>query len=256
MNDNFEELFGPIIGKGSQATVYANGEFAIKLYREDYPKRNVFSEAYIMANLEEVNFPSPKVYEVISVNGQYGLRMDQVKGKLMSEDLNNPVKTQETMDDIIALQYRLQKYEDANWDWAPNIKVRMSNDLKLNDRLSPATQKKLLKKLESLPEGNDLCHCDFHTDNVFVDGENYIIIDLLQISKGDFTADAACSYVAYSLINSELADYYLNQYCNVAGISKERVLQWLPIYAGTLLGQVPEEFSPIIERFISEGNDL
>jgi hypothetical protein len=59
MSCDFEAMFGEIVGKGAQATVYAKGEHAVKLYRDGYPKRNVFIEAYVMANLELVNFPGP-----------------------------------------------------------------------------------------------------------------------------------------------------------------------------------------------------
>jgi predicted Ser/Thr protein kinase len=89
MSYDFEAMFGEIVGKGAQATVYAKGEHAVKLYREGYPKRNAFSEAYIMANLELVNFPGPRIYEVLLVDGRYGLRMDRVKGKLMSEEFES-----------------------------------------------------------------------------------------------------------------------------------------------------------------------
>ena len=51
-------------GRGSQAMVYAMGEYEVKLHREGYPKGNVFSEAHVMANLERENFPSPKIYVV------------------------------------------------------------------------------------------------------------------------------------------------------------------------------------------------
>jgi len=45
------------VGHGAQATVYVKGNYAIKLYREGYPKCYVFSEAYMMANLEQINAP-------------------------------------------------------------------------------------------------------------------------------------------------------------------------------------------------------
>jgi len=252
MKDSFEKLFGPIVGKGFQAIVYADGEYAVKLYREGYPKQNVFSEALIMASLELFNFPSPKVYEVLMVNGQFGLRMDQVKGKAMSDDLDNPKKIYEVLDDMVNLQCRLQNYDGGSWDSLPDIKTRFFNDLKSNDKLSSDLKKKFLSKLEKLPDGNDFCHCDFHADNVFFDGENYTIIDLLQICKGDPAADAACSYVAYSFDNQDYAKYYLNQYCKVSGVSRERVLEWVPVYAATILGQVPEKASTILEKFIAE----
>ena len=96
MSCDFEAIFGEIVGKGAQATVYAKGEHAVKLYREDYPKRNVFIEAYVMANLELVNFPGPRIYEILLVNGRYGLRMDRVKGEMMSEEFRDPARCKDT----------------------------------------------------------------------------------------------------------------------------------------------------------------
>jgi thiamine kinase-like enzyme len=208
-----------------------------------------------MANLERENFPSPGIHEVLLVEGRYGLRMDRVKGKSMMEDLADPAKTKDTLDALVDLQCRVQKHGNTG-EWAPDIKLRFRNDLLRNDRLSDGLRKKLQTTLEGLPEGVALCHCDFHAGNVFFDGADYTIIDLLQISRGDPAADAACSYMAYSFGgHPEIAAYYLDRYCEKSGISKKNVLRWLPVYAGTMLGQVPEEFTPIIERFI-EGDEI
>src|SRR5215469_15768732 len=251
MSAEFEQMFGQIVGRGAQATVYGKGEHAVKLYREGYPKRNVFSEAYIMANLEVVNFPGPRIYEVLLVDGRYGLRMDRVKGKLMSEELESrdPARIKDALDVLVTLQCRLQKFDKVGW--LPDLKQRFHHDLVNNDRLSADLKKNLLGILGGLPDGQALCHCDFHTGNVFFDGAKYTVIDLLQISRGDPAADAACSYAAYSTFDREVAEYYLNRYCVESGISENSIRQWLRVYAGTLLGQVPEQLTPIIERFVA-----
>jgi len=251
MSGDFEAMFGEIVGKGSQATVYAKGEHAVKLYREGYPKRNAFSEAYIMATLEVVNFPGPRIYEVLLVDGRYGLRMERVKGKLMSGELESrdPARIKAALNTLVDLQCRLQKYNPVGW--IPNLKERIHDDLVSNDRLSDDLKKNLLGILGGLPDGQALCHCDFQVNNVFFDGAKYTVVDLLQVSRGDPAADAACSYVSYSFIDRELAEYYLNRYCCESGISEKSVRQWLRVYAGTLLGQMPEQFTPIIERFIA-----
>jgi hypothetical protein len=251
MSCDFEEMFGPVVGHGSQATVYAKGEYAVKLYREGYPKANVFSEAYVMSNLERENFPSPKIYEVLLVNGRYGLRMERIRGKMMGEGLaGDPVKVKDVLKVLVNLQCRLQKHGNAG-DWAPDIKLRFRNDLVRNDRLSDDMKKRLLGILKELPDGRALCHCDFHFGNIFHNGAEYIIVDLVQISKGDPAADAVCSYVSYSLMHHELGEYYLDRYCEISEISRKNVLRWLPVYAGTLLGQLPEQYTPIIEKFIN-----
>ena len=254
MENHFEEMFGPIVGHGAQATVYAKGDYAVKLYREGYPKRNVFSEAYIMINLEEEHFPSPKVYEVLHVGNRYGLRMDCVKGTLMQDILageaGNFAAFEKSMNELVDLQWRLQKQGKVG-GWAPDIKYRFRDDLLRNERLTDEQRQTLLATLDALPDGDSLCHCDFHAGNVFFDGTDYTIIDLLQMSKGDPAADAICTYAAYTMGGSGIAEYYLERYCEVSGISKEDVLRWLPVYAGTLLGQVPEEVTPIIEGFLA-----
>ena len=133
----------------------------------------------------------------------------------------------------------------------PDLKQRFHADLVNNDRLSADLKKNLLGILGGLPDGQALCHCDFHAGNVFFDGAKYTVIDLLQVSRGDPAADAACSYVAWSFTDRETAEYYLNRYCGESGISEKSVRQWLRVYAGTILGQVPEKYTPIIERFIA-----
>ena len=250
MSDDFEEVFGRVVGQGAQATVYAKGDYAVKLYREDYPKVNVFSEAYIMANLERENFPCPKVYEVLCVNGRYGLRMERVNGKMMSEDLAVPEKFKETLKTLVKLQCNFQKNGNAA-EWVPDLKIRLYNDLMRNDSLAAEIKKTLSEILAGLPDGQALCHCDFHAGNVFFDGTDYKIIDLLQLCKGDPAADAACSYVSYAFIDLELAEYYLECYCDMSSIPRENVMRWLPVYAGTLLGQLPEEYLPLTEQFIN-----
>lgn len=253
MKVDFEALFGPQVGQGSQATVYAKGRYAVKLYRADYPKTSVFSEAYIMANLERVNFPGPRVHEVLLAHGRYGLRMDLVQGKMMSEWLRIPEKCKETLDTLVDLQCRLQKFDIA---WAPDLKQRFKDDLERNAGLTVDDKKKFGRILDELPDGRALCHCDFHSGNVFFDGSEYTVIDLLQVSRGDPAADAACSYVSYTFIQPDLAEYYLNRYCAVSGISEKCVRQWLAVYAATLLGQVPEHLAGIIDRFIAMDEDM
>ena len=92
MSDHFEETFGPVIGRGAQATVHGRGDYAVKLYRAGYPKGSVFAEAFIMANLEGADFPSPRIHEVLLAEGRYGLRMDLVRGRTLSEELHDPAE--------------------------------------------------------------------------------------------------------------------------------------------------------------------
>lgn len=50
---------------------------------------------------------------------------------------------------------------------------------------------KLLKLLDSLPDGDSLCHDDFHFGNVLWDGRQTYLIDLMDICKGNRNFDIA-----------------------------------------------------------------
>jgi hypothetical protein len=91
----------------------------------------------------------------------------------------------------------------------PDLKQRFHDDLVNNDRLCADLKKNLLGILGDLPDGQALCRCDFHAGDVFFDSAKYTVIDLPQVSRGDPAADAACSHVAYSFADRELAEYYL-----------------------------------------------
>jgi thiamine kinase-like enzyme len=178
------------------------------------------------------------------------VRMDRVKGKIMLEELRDPVRWKDVLYVLVDLQCRLQKYSKVGW--LPDLKQRLHDDLTLNNRLSTGVKKSLLGILGGLPEGQALCYCDFHAGNVFFDGTEYTVVDLLQVCRGDPAGDAACSYAAYNFIHREIAEYYLKRFCDKTGISVKSVQQWLTVYAGTLMGQISEQFTPVIERFIAE----
>ncbi|MCL1800644.1 MAG: aminoglycoside phosphotransferase family protein [Promicromonosporaceae bacterium] len=255
MTDKLEQQLGPVLGYGAQATVYGKDGYAVKLYRKGYPKLNVFSEAIMMANLEAVGFPSPKVYEVLLIDGQYGLRMDQIKGEPMmrAEGIPDmePEVFQPLINELVDLQVKWQRNHEIA-QWAVPTRARLQSDLHRSQALSDALRAKLLGMLEELPDGEALNHGDFHGGNVFFDGKDYTVIDLLQISKGDPAADALMSYASYYLSSPEIADYYLNRYSEVSGIPKADIMRWRPVFAGTMLDAVPEKFQPAVRELLGE----
>jgi len=253
---DFEELFGQVVGHGAQATVYAKGDFAVKLYREGYPKEEVFTEAFNMAYLERAGFPGPKVYEILFINGRFGLRMDRVKGKpvasLMSEAKEDPDKLKEILSGLVDLQCYLHKHIDAG-GWALDAKLRLRDLLTRSSKLTDTLRASLLRILDGLPDGRTLCHCDFHGDNLFFDGKEYMVIDLQAACKGNPAVDAACTYVSYCFADKALADLYLSLYCEKSGIPRDNIMEWLPVYAGALLEIVPARYTAVLEEFIARG---
>ena len=51
--------------------------------------------------------------------------------------------------------------------------------------LAEAEMQDLYKYIDCLPDGNILCHFDFHPNNIILSDNNYSIIDWMTACKGD-----------------------------------------------------------------------
>lgn len=75
-------------------------------------------------------------------------------------------------------------------DEIPALRGRLR--LQLQSQLVPDDiRQRALRILESLPDGDRLCHCDFHPANVLRDGRWYAVIDWSCAARGDSAADVA-----------------------------------------------------------------
>lgn len=239
--DVFTERFGELAGRGAQADVYARNDVAVKVYRAGYPKAYAFYEAMIMSYIEAADLPAPKVYEVLRVNGQMAVRMSRVMGRSLNAIMaEKPEKVPEIIDKII----ELQRQTHAKRIFLP---IRLKDKLRIlisgNAALDANLKKDLLASLEKLPEGDALCHGDFHGDNILCHNGTYAIIDWIDASTGCALGDACRTCLDYSLENRSLADLYLDRYCAATGSKKEDVLLWLPVQAGSMLGEVPDKYN-------------
>lgn len=100
----------------------------------------------------------------------------------------------------------------------------------------------LLKKMIDIKYEKYLCHGDFHVFNLIKDGEQVTIIDWVDASAGDVRADVYRTYLLYSQISTDLANLYLQLYCEKSGISQNDIFIWAPIIAGARLSEnVPSE---------------
>ena len=67
---------------------------------------------------------------------------------------------------------------------------------------------------------------------------------------GYAAADAATTYLLFSLKDPALAELYLDLYCEMSGTEKRYVQRWLPVTAASRLGkEIPEE-QALLERWL------
>lgn len=231
----FRKRYGEQVGSGMSAVVYARDGKVAKVYREGQPPRQVFQEAFTLVAVEEQGIPVPKVYGVETFHGRTTLIMDQVKGEsLMDILLRAPEKTSECLDKVVELQVAMHKVGSTHFR---PIKLVLMGNILVAPGLDEADRKKLIALLEKLPDGFFILHGDFHGGNILFDGTGYKIIDWAEVALGDPAADVARSYMDYLMMDrKDLSEMHLQKYCAVTGMSREKVLAWLPVMAGSLCG--------------------
>jgi len=240
----FSERFGELVGRGAQAAVYAREDIAVKVYNPGYGKEHVFYEAAMMGFVEAAGLATPRPIEVLSVAGQMCLKMSRVTGQsfntVFAGDLG---RARELTDDLVRLQMEIHGKQIT---LPISLKYRLRDRLRFNLNLDPARRQALLALCDRMPDGDALCHGDFHGANILVDNGAYGVIDWIEVAKGDALVDASHSYMTIGISSREWAELYLERYCAASGAEREDILRWLPVQAGSLYGLIPDKFSPLL----------
>ena len=123
-------------------------------------------------------------------------------------------------------------------------------------RVLPAhLQSTLLSLLEELPQGNRICHGDFHPGNVMLTTKGDIAIDWIDVTVGNPLADVARTAIislgaaASDQIPNPLMKgfarlfhaIYLRRYFRLRPGGEREYRRWLPIVAAARLSEnIPE----------------
>ena len=123
------------------------------------------------------------------------------------------------------------------------LKDKMTNKIELAN-IDSATKYELRTRLEGIARQNQLCHGDFIPSNVILkeDGTLYIL-DWAHATQGAPCCDCARTYLTFCLDNDfDIANQYLEMYCNLSNIPTRNIQRWLPIVAASQsVKNVPEE---------------
>ena len=125
-----------------------------------------------------------------------------------------------------------------------NRKIRESG-------LDATTRYELHMRLNGMREHEKICHGDFNPSNVIVtpDGDWYVI-DWSHVTQGNASADAARTYLLFCLNGKEdVAEQYLQIFCEKNDIAKQYVRSWMPIVAASQLGKGKESEREFLLRW-------
>ena len=241
---------GALLGVGRVAEVFACGELVVKLYKPTVPKRSPFGEAAILTAVEALGLPAPVVYGVHRIGDRWGVLMSRAEGPTLAEAMKHQAGTLPTQLDRMA-RLQLQVHSHAATQFA-SLKMRLAANIHQASMLSELRRKTLLAGLVAMPEGDRLCHGDFHPYNIMGPLGREVLIDWPNASQGDPTADVCRTYVLLRSVSSELASAYIDTYSQASGASRDAILNWLPFVAAARLVEGVPEVDDLIEMVVSD----
>ena len=249
---------GPFIGRGYIAEVFAYGEGkVVKLLFDEDGAEAAECEAHITTAAVEAGLPAPMIWGTLTVNGRPGIVMERIEGATMMRwGTTFPWRVYTGAKMMARLHAEVHSRTGGN---IPALRERLKSGIEESDVVEEDLRAPALERLESLPDGDSICHGDFHPDNLIMTKTGPVIIDWEFGAKGVPAADIARTVV---LVESGIPlvsgvrrvviewarkiflSFYLKEYFRITGMKWEDVTPWLlPMAAHYLNSVFPEHLA-------------
>ena len=190
----------------------------------------------------------PAVVEVTTAMGRPGIVMERIPGADLLTLIGRRPWTVFRAGRISGeVQARLHEIEAP--PSLPPVREVLRLVIERSDAIPADLSRFALGVLDTLPDGDRLCHGDFHPANIMMDGETPVVIDWSNVARGAPEADLARSRVILklgkpppgtspvlllmALVGRELlVRWYLNAYARVRPVDWSLVKRWeVPVAA-------------------------
>jgi aminoglycoside phosphotransferase (APT) family kinase protein len=236
---------GALLGAGKEAEAYAYGPHVLKLYRRPEQRSVAFAEAAVLAIVADHGLPSPAVHEAGRYDSRWGLVMDRAEGSsLGSQLLADPGLAPEALAAMVQLQRAVHARGEPR---LPPLKRRLASRIARAPGIE-AHRQALLDTLAALPDGDRICHGDFHPFNLIGAPGALTIVDWPDATSGPPAADACRTWLLLHPHQPDFAAAYLATYVAASGLAEPEIMSWRPVLAAARLCEnVPEE-EPLLRR--------
>jgi Ser/Thr protein kinase RdoA (MazF antagonist) len=161
---------GARIAEGRTAEVYAWDEgTVVKLYRDWTPRRWIDEELQIARVVHAAGVAAPAPGEIVEINGRAGLVYERLDGPSMLEHMQKRwfLTVHQFAKQMAGLHVAMHRCQAPD---LPRFRDRLAHNIGHAPDLPDALRAAVLRQLESLPDGDSLCHGDFHPGNILMTG--------------------------------------------------------------------------------------
>ena len=229
-----------LISSSETVDVYRVGDMAIKLFKEGCRKTMPLYEALTHSRVEDTGLNIPIIREVSVINNRWAIQMDLIEGKTLADIMKeDPEHMDEYLNKMVDIQLEIHSKKVPKLSKLKDKLIRQINEL---DCIDDVKKYEMLTRLDSMPKHIKLCHGNFTPENIIINDKGTYVVDWVAARQGNSSADVAKTYLLLSLQSKEIAEKYMNLFCEKTNTSKKYVQDWLPIVAAArLTEQKPEE---------------
>ncbi|MBL8063659.1 MAG: phosphotransferase [Anaerolineales bacterium] len=240
-------------GRTADAFEWDDGHI-LKLFHNWFPLEDIEYEMKIARAVYDSGVKSPAVHELVQVQGRNGLVYERVRGESMLAMFQRKPWLAFTYARTFA-RLHAQMHECVIDADVPKQHRRLQSKIRDANALPVLVKASLLRSLEEMPDGDRVCHGDFHPANVLLSESDSTIIDWIDASRGNPAADVARTSIILlgALANKQIRNplmrifirffhrTYLREYTRLHGLDEFEYRRWLPIVAGARLSEnIPE----------------
>jgi tRNA A-37 threonylcarbamoyl transferase component Bud32 len=243
---------GALLGQGRTAEVYAWNDQVLKLFVEGFPAEWIHAEAEATRVAHQAGLSAPAVGEIVQVDGRTGIIYERVDGASMLQTFAaRPWTFLSAVRRFVELQVTMHECAGPG---LPSQRERLRGAIWAAPRLTVGVKEQVLQALDRLPDGDAICHGDYHPDNVIVASQGLVVIDWMNATRGNPLADVArtslaCRVGAVPPRASRLVRWstrlgqgafhtlYLREYFARQPFDREQLEAWIPVVAAARLAE-------------------
>ena len=141
------------------------------------------------AAVESLGLPVPKVWGVHEVGGRWGVVFDRVTQQSFADQmLGNPENVPRYLECLVRLHIRIHSHQAIQF---AGLKVRLAANIAASPLLDKSRKQELLDAIVDMPDGDRLCHGDFHPGNIILTPLGPVVIDWSSACRGHPLGDVA-----------------------------------------------------------------
>ena len=238
------------IGQGNTAEIllYKPGT-VLKLFRDQFPESGVLKEWRVTRAVQTVYSCMPKALRLVSCGERSGILYELAEGQDLFRMIGSePFLLFSTGKKLAEIHTEIHGKTISG---ILTVKEKLLQEIGWVNDLSDDEKRKITDRLLLLPDGDRLCHFDFHPGNIMVSGGKLLVLDWLTACSGEPAADIArtCLLLKYGEVRNGdrlsrlilnitkvcIRRSYMRNIRRLSGITRDEIRRWiLPAAAARL----------------------